>query len=98
MLSSRKLNWMTGAGQGSRFQCFGNRGSQRKNRLKVMKTQTIIITGASSGIGKAIAGLFLAHHYQVVINSANEANLTATFQELGNHNRLAMVAGDISNP
>jgi NAD(P)-dependent dehydrogenase (short-subunit alcohol dehydrogenase family) len=63
-----------------------------------MKKQTIIITGASTGIGKAIAGLFLKNGYNVVINSANEANLTATFNELGHHERLAMVAGDISNP
>lgn len=63
-----------------------------------MKTQTVIITGASTGIGKAIAGLFLKHEYNVVINSANAANLTATFNELGYPERLAMVAGDISNP
>jgi NAD(P)-dependent dehydrogenase (short-subunit alcohol dehydrogenase family) len=63
-----------------------------------MKKQTIIITGASTGIGKAIAGLFLKNGYNVVINSANEANLTATFNELGHHERLAMVAGDIRNP
>jgi len=63
-----------------------------------MKTQTVIITGASTGIGKAIAGLFLKHEYNAVINSANAANLTATFNALGYHERLAMVAGDISNP
>jgi NAD(P)-dependent dehydrogenase (short-subunit alcohol dehydrogenase family) len=61
-----------------------------------MKTQTIIITGASTGIGKAIAGLFLQHGHNVVINSANAYNLTATFNQLGNHDRLIMVAGDIS--
>jgi NAD(P)-dependent dehydrogenase (short-subunit alcohol dehydrogenase family) len=63
-----------------------------------MKTKTIIITGASTGIGKTIAGLFLQHDYNVVINSANEDNLTATFSELGHPDRLAMVAGDISSP
>ena len=63
-----------------------------------MKTQTIIVTGASTGIGKAIAGLFLENGYNVVINSANEENLRATFTELGHHDRLAMVTGDISNP
>ncbi|MCF0055955.1 SDR family NAD(P)-dependent oxidoreductase [Dyadobacter sp. CY356] len=62
-----------------------------------MKTQTIIVTGASTGIGKAIAGLFLDNGYNVVINSANENNLKATFTELGHHDRLVMVAGDISN-
>nr|WP_294947615.1 SDR family oxidoreductase [uncultured Mucilaginibacter sp.] len=61
-----------------------------------MKTQTIIITGASTGIGKAIAGLFLQNGHNVVINSANEDNLTATFNQLGHHGRLVMVAGDIS--
>ncbi|WAC14783.1 SDR family NAD(P)-dependent oxidoreductase [Dyadobacter pollutisoli] len=63
-----------------------------------MKKQTIIITGASTGIGKAIAGLFLQNEYNVVINSANEANLTETFNELGHHERLARVTGDISRP
>ncbi|KAA0989196.1 SDR family NAD(P)-dependent oxidoreductase [Dyadobacter aurulentus] len=63
-----------------------------------MKRQTVIITGASTGIGRAIAGLFLQHEYNVVINSANAANLAATFNELGYHERLAMVAGDISDP
>lgn len=62
-----------------------------------MKTQTIIVTGASTGIGKAIAGIFLQHGHNVVINSANEDNLKATFNELGNHDRLAMITGDISN-
>lgn len=63
-----------------------------------MKNQIAIITGASTGIGKAIAGLFLENGYHLVINSANEANLRATFNELGHHERLTMVAGDISNP
>jgi NAD(P)-dependent dehydrogenase (short-subunit alcohol dehydrogenase family) len=63
-----------------------------------MKPQTIIVTGASTGIGKAIAGLFLQHGHNVVINSANSDNLTATFRELGYPDRLVMVTGDISKP
>ncbi|MCE6992498.1 SDR family NAD(P)-dependent oxidoreductase [Dyadobacter sp. CY323] len=63
-----------------------------------METKTIIVTGASSGIGKTIAALFLQQGYQVVINSANEDNLKATFNELGHHDRLAMVAGNIGDP
>jgi NAD(P)-dependent dehydrogenase (short-subunit alcohol dehydrogenase family) len=63
-----------------------------------MKTQTIIVTGASTGIGKAIAGLFLKHGHNVVINSANEDNLKATFNELGHHDQLVMIIGDISSP
>lgn len=63
-----------------------------------MKTQTVIVTGASTGIGKAIAGLFLQKGYNIVINSANEDNLRATFNELDNQERVAMVIGDISKP
>ncbi|MET0634668.1 MAG: SDR family oxidoreductase [Chitinophagaceae bacterium] len=63
-----------------------------------MKNITAIITGASTGIGKAIASLFLQHGYNLVINSANDNNLKATFNELGNHDRLVMVTGDISKP
>jgi len=62
-----------------------------------MKTKTIIVTGASTGIGKAIAVIFLQNGYNVVINSASAENLKATFEELGQPQRLAMVAGDISN-
>lgn len=62
-----------------------------------MKAQTIIVTGASTGIGKAIARLFLEKGYNVVINSANLDNLQSTYQELGNASRLAMVHGDISD-
>lgn len=61
-----------------------------------MKIQTIIITGASTGIGKTMAGLFLENGYNVVINSANANNLNATFEELGYRERLAVVVGDIS--
>lgn len=63
-----------------------------------MKKQTIIVTGASTGIGKAVATLFLERGHNVVINAATEVNLNKTFQELGNHDRLAKVTGDISNP
>lgn len=63
-----------------------------------MKTQTVIVSGASTGIGKSIASLFLQQGHNVIINSANEDNLRATFNELGHHDRLVMVTGDISNP
>ncbi|MDQ0964818.1 NAD(P)-dependent dehydrogenase (short-subunit alcohol dehydrogenase family) [Flavobacterium sp. W4I14] len=62
-----------------------------------MKTLTVIITGASTGIGRAIAALFLKQGHNVVINAANENNLISAYNELGSHDQLAMVAGDISN-
>lgn len=63
-----------------------------------MKAQTVIVTGASTGIGKAIARLFLEKGYNVVINSKNEDNLKKTCEELGHGDRVVMVAGDIGNP
>jgi len=58
--------------------------------------KTIIVTGASTGIGKSIAQLFLEKGYNVVINSANLQNLETTFKELGHDSQLAMVHGDVS--
>lgn len=62
-----------------------------------MKTKTAIITGASTGIGKSIAKLFLEKGYNVVINSANANNLKNAQKELGHEEHLVSVAGDISD-
>lgn len=62
-----------------------------------MKTKTAIVTGASTGIGKSIAKLFLEKGYNVVINSANADNLESTQKEVGHADRLASIVGDISN-
>lgn len=62
-----------------------------------MKTKTAIVTGASTGIGKSIAKLFLDKGYNVVINSANADNLESTQKELGHADHLASIVGDISN-
>lgn len=62
-----------------------------------MKKQTIIVTGASSGIGKEIARYFLEKGDNVVINSATDDKLTKVYYELGAGSNLAMVTGDVSN-
>jgi len=61
-----------------------------------MKKQTIIITGASSGIGKEAARYFLDRGDNVVINSTTKEKLEKAYQELGAGPNLAMVAGDVS--
>lgn len=63
-----------------------------------MKKQTIIVTGASSGIGKAIASYFLDRGDQVVINSANPVKLEQAYRELGAGPALAAVPGNVADP
>lgn len=62
-----------------------------------MKKQTVIVTGASSGIGKEIARYFLAKGDNVVINSNTADKLESAFKELGAGRNLAMVAGNVSD-
>ncbi|HTL08123.1 MAG TPA: SDR family oxidoreductase [Chitinophagaceae bacterium] len=62
-----------------------------------MKKQTIIVTGASSGIGKEVAKYFLERGDNVIINSATAKKLKHVYIELGAGPNLAMVAGDVSN-
>jgi NAD(P)-dependent dehydrogenase (short-subunit alcohol dehydrogenase family) len=67
-----------------------------KNK-KNMKKQTVIVTGASSGIGKAVAKYFLDRGDNVVINAQNPAKLEQAYQDLGAGANLAMVAGNVSD-
>lgn len=62
-----------------------------------MKKQTIIVTGASSGIGKEIARYFLEKGDNVVINSATPEKLEQAYQELGAGPNLAKVAGSVGD-
>jgi NADP-dependent 3-hydroxy acid dehydrogenase YdfG len=62
-----------------------------------MKKQTIIVTGASSGIGKEIARHFLEKGDNVVINSFTAQKLEEVYRELGAGENLAMVAGNVSD-
>jgi len=61
-----------------------------------MTNKTVIITGASTGIGKAIARLFIERGSNVVMNSSNKENLMAAFAEFGHPKNAIMVAGDIA--
>jgi NAD(P)-dependent dehydrogenase (short-subunit alcohol dehydrogenase family) len=61
-----------------------------------MKKQTIIVTGASSGIGEAVAKYFLDRGDNVVINSATPEKLEQAYRKLGAGSNLTMVAGDVS--
>jgi len=50
--------------------------------MKEFKGKTVVITGGASGIGRALAGLFLAKGMQVVLGDIEQAALDATVATL----------------
>ncbi len=63
-----------------------------------MKNKTILITGASSGLGKAMASYFIEKGSNVVMNSSNEINLKKAYESLGSPLNATYIVGDISKP
>ncbi len=60
--------------------------------------KTIIITGASSGIGKALAELYAARKWNVVINGRNQEALLKTEELLKSFGVATLaVSGDVAN-
>lgn len=59
--------------------------------------QTVIVTGASSGLGFAIAEAYLQRGYNVVGNARTLDRLEAAAAKLGNPANFLMVAGDIAD-
>jgi NAD(P)-dependent dehydrogenase (short-subunit alcohol dehydrogenase family) len=60
--------------------------------------KTVIVTGASSGIGLAVAEAYLKRGYNVVGNARTLERLQAAAQQLGNPANFLPVAGDIALP
>jgi NAD(P)-dependent dehydrogenase (short-subunit alcohol dehydrogenase family) len=61
----------------------------------VTAAQTVLITGASSGMGLAIARAYVQRGARVVLNARDEGRLRATAEALGAPDRVAIVAGEI---
>lgn len=60
--------------------------------------KTVIVTGASSGIGFAIAQAYLARGYNVVGNARSLERLESAGKKLGNPSGFLPVGGDIALP
>lgn len=61
-------------------------------------TKTVIVTGASSGLGFAIAKAYLERGDNVVGNARTLARLQEAAAQLGNPANFLLVAGDIAQP
>ena len=64
---------------------------------KAPHNETVLITGASSGIGLGVAEAFLARGDNVVLNARNEQKLNEVTRRLGYADRVAVVGGDIAD-
>ncbi len=60
-----------------------------------MNGKTVVITGASSGIGFGVAQAYFGQGANVVLNGRDEAKLTEAAERLGDSQRIAVVPGDI---
>lgn len=61
-----------------------------------MNNKTVIVTGASTGIGKAISKLFIEKGWNVIMNSATKENLEKTYHEFNAPQNAKLVVGDVS--
>jgi NAD(P)-dependent dehydrogenase (short-subunit alcohol dehydrogenase family) len=68
-------------------------GSQ-PTEAKMERNKTILVTGASQGIGAGLANTLLARGYNVVATSRNVSQST----EIKSSRRLALIDGDIGDP
>jgi NAD(P)-dependent dehydrogenase (short-subunit alcohol dehydrogenase family) len=71
----------------------------RRPKLKKVQDQTIVITGASSGIGLATARMAAERGARVVMTARNEDDLKGACEELcGRGGRATYVPADVADP
>lgn len=60
--------------------------------------KTALITGAGSGIGKAVALRLAADGWGITITGRTRSKLEAVAEEIGDSDRVVIADGDVSNP
>lgn len=60
--------------------------------------QTVIVTGGATGIGYAVAAQFVEREANVLLNGRTRAKLAGAAEKLGNSDRVAFIAADITQP
>jgi len=60
--------------------------------------RTAVVTGASSGIGFAIAAAYLQRGFNVVGNARDGTQLEQAAEKLGSPQNLLLIEGDIADP
>src|SRR5258705_8763702 len=75
-------------------------GSDRDpNRPRENEAPVIVITGASSGIGRCTAGLFARRGWRVGLIARGDAGLSAAYYDVERHGAMAaMVQADVTEP
>ncbi len=63
-----------------------------------LQGQVVVVTGASMGIGEAIARIFAEEGANVVLSSRNLDHLKAAQARIGNSDRTVVVECDVSDP
>jgi len=72
---------------------------RRGIKLKKLKEQTVVITGASSGIGLATARMAARAGASVLLTSRNEQDLRRVTQEIrGRGGRASFTVADVADP
>jgi NADP-dependent 3-hydroxy acid dehydrogenase YdfG len=66
--------------------------------MSKLDNRVAVVTGGSSGVGKAVAGLFLHAGARVTIAGRDSAKLAAAAEELAGGDRLATHPVDVADP
>ena len=61
------------------------------------QSKTAIITGASGGIGLAVAKAFIDHDFNIVLTGTNEDKLNAVHAEIGSPEAVLTVVADVGD-